>query len=71
MVDFLTPFLISHIKAFMKPIVRNTLDKLLHPFEWNLWLMIFLVVNIFAIVKFLSVKISNDTDKDLFQLKNR
>ena len=58
MVDFLPPFLFHHLRAYMLPTMEKKFFHFLKPFDWSLWLAIFLTVHVFTAVKFFLSKIS-------------
>ena len=57
-VDFLPPFLIHHLRAYMSPQKKGGMFHFLHPFNLHLWLFILLAIAVFAIVKFVLTKLS-------------
>ena len=51
-VDFLPPFLLDHLAAYMAPKMEKDVFQFLKPFDSTLWILIISTMLIFTIIKF-------------------
>ena len=69
-VDFLPPYLLDHLTAFMAPMMDKDVFQFLKPFHTTLWIWIILTVVMFAVVKLILSSINqkqgNYKKRDIF-----